>query len=118
MAVPSALQAMRQRLPAMRRLEAPKKPEEPPEFWSGRLVGVPPPASLAGEGRGLSVVICPGFGNDAVDYMEPLGLPSECGLCAALERRGLVPRVVPVARSDWLRVAGGLLDAEFRRGEV
>lgn len=62
------------------------------------------------------VVICPGFGNDMIDYYEPLSQPREVGLVAGLERRGFDPdliRVVPVQRKDWLRVAGGLLDWKF-----
>lgn len=59
------------------------------------------------------VVICPGFGNDAVDYDTPLEQSREVGLVSALERRGFDPDrifVVPVKRADWLRVAGGVLD--------
>lgn len=62
------------------------------------------------------VVICPGFGNDLIDYYEPLSQPREVGLVAGLERRGFDPElisVVPVERKDWLRVAGGLLDWKF-----
>lgn len=62
------------------------------------------------------VVICPGFGNDSIDYSEPLKQPSEFGFISALERRGFSKDLiytVPVQRSDWLRVAGGLLDPGF-----
>jgi hypothetical protein len=62
------------------------------------------------------VVICPGFGNDRIDYYEPLQQPREVGLVSALERRGFDPELiltVPVERKDWLRVAGGLLDKNF-----
>ena len=62
------------------------------------------------------VVICPGFGNDAIDYYEPLKQPRDVGLASALERRGFAPDListVPVRRSDWVRVAGGLLDLDF-----
>lgn len=62
------------------------------------------------------VVICPGFGNDQIDYVAPLGQPEEEGLCAALQRRGYASTVVPVERRDWLRVASGLLDVDFLRG--
>jgi len=57
------------------------------------------------------VVICPGFGNDQIDYIEPLKQPREKGFLAALERRGFDPSllsIVPIQRRDWLRVAGGL----------
>ena len=62
------------------------------------------------------VVICPGFGNDQIDYYEPLQQPREVGLVSALERRGFDPDLIftiPVQRSDWIRVAGGLLDWKF-----
>lgn len=59
------------------------------------------------------VVICPGFGNDSIDYSAPLEQPEEVGLISVLARRGFDPAqiyTVPVRRRDWLRVAGGLLD--------
>jgi hypothetical protein len=59
------------------------------------------------------VVICPGFGNDSVDYDTPLEQPAEVGLRTVLSRRGFdidAVYTVPVKRSDWIRVAGGLLD--------
>jgi pimeloyl-ACP methyl ester carboxylesterase len=62
------------------------------------------------------VIICPGFGNDMVDYVSPLGLPQDQGLCAALTRRGYACSVVQVNRGDWLRVATGLRDWAFLRG--
>ena len=62
------------------------------------------------------VVICPGFGNDSIDYEAPLSQPREVGFISALERRGFDPEAiytVPVKRRDWVRVAGGLLDPGF-----
>ena len=59
------------------------------------------------------VVICPGFGNDQIDYDEPLKQPKEVGLRSVLARRGFQEEhiyTVPVQRSDWIRVAGGLFD--------
>ena len=59
------------------------------------------------------VVICPGFGNDSIDYDTPLEQPSDVGLKSVLARRGFDPSqiyTVPIKRSDWIRVAGGLLD--------
>ena len=58
-------------------------------------------------------MICPGFGNDRIDYETPLQQDREFGLIAGLERRGFQPNqiyTVPVKRSDWIKVAGGLLD--------
>jgi pimeloyl-ACP methyl ester carboxylesterase len=62
------------------------------------------------------VVICPGFGNDQIDYYEPLQQPRDVGMVAALERRGFDPALIytlPIQRSDWFKVAGGLLDWNF-----
>jgi len=59
------------------------------------------------------VVICPGFGNDSIDYDTPLEQPKEVGLKSVLARRGFnAERIytVPVKRGDWIKVAGGLLD--------
>jgi pimeloyl-ACP methyl ester carboxylesterase len=59
------------------------------------------------------VVICPGFGNDSIDYDTPLEQPAEVGLKSVLARRGFEYDqiyTVPVKRSDWIKVAGGLLD--------
>lgn len=59
------------------------------------------------------VVICPGFGNDSIDYDTPLEQPAEVGLKSVLARRGFDPSqiyTVPVKRGDWIKVAGGLLD--------
>lgn len=68
------------------------------------------------------VVICPGFGNDSIDYDTPLEQPQEVGLRSVLSRRGFDPDrtyTVPVKRLDWVRVAGGLLDVpNFYRGNA
>jgi len=58
------------------------------------------------------VVILPGFGNDSIDYIAPFG-ESENGLVAVLRRRGLDVSVLPVKRTEWIRVAGGLADPSF-----
>ena len=59
------------------------------------------------------VVICPGFWQGSIDYDTPLGQPSEVGLKSVLARRGFEPDniyIVPLKHSDWVCVAGGLLD--------
>mmetsp|Transcript_63890 Transcript_63890/g.71522 ORF Transcript_63890/g.71522 Transcript_63890/m.71522 type:complete len:455 (-) Transcript_63890:101-1465(-) len=59
------------------------------------------------------VVICPGFGNDSIDYDTPLEQAAEVGLQSVLARRGFAATqiyTVPIKRQDWLRVATGLLD--------
>jgi pimeloyl-ACP methyl ester carboxylesterase len=56
------------------------------------------------------VVIVPGFGNDQIDYMTPLGQPANLGLVSVLKKRGFTDvEVVPVQRWEWARVAAGLL---------
>lgn len=60
-----------------------------------------------------TVVICPGFGNDMIDYVAPLGAPESIGFKSVLERRGFEVKIVPVKRPDWIRVALGLFDPAF-----
>mmetsp|Transcript_37390 Transcript_37390/g.93960 ORF Transcript_37390/g.93960 Transcript_37390/m.93960 type:complete len:315 (-) Transcript_37390:256-1200(-) len=70
------------------------------------------------------VVVLPGFGNDAQDYsdleLEPTGgTTKDGGLKGRLHRRGFEHvHIVPVARADWLRVALGLFDEDFRAGSA
>lgn len=76
---------------------------------------------LSGCSAYCPVVICPGFGNDMVDYDTPLGQSSEVGLRSVLGRRGFdldAVSTVPVKRGDWVRVAGGLIDPGFYRGDA
>uniref|UniRef100_A0A7S2ERA3 GPI inositol-deacylase n=1 Tax=Ditylum brightwellii TaxID=49249 RepID=A0A7S2ERA3_9STRA len=69
----------------------------------------PPPPTIT-----TPIVICPGFFNDEIDYVEPLKQPREIGFVSALERRGFTNiSIVNIKRSDWVRVAGGLLDPNF-----
>lgn len=59
------------------------------------------------------IVICPGFGNDAIDYKAPLEQDEEVGLISVLGRRGFDTEkiyTVPIQRSDWINVARGLFD--------
>jgi pimeloyl-ACP methyl ester carboxylesterase len=60
-----------------------------------------------------TIVLCPGFGNAVVDYVNPLGADESWGFRSALERRGFSVRIVPVERWDWIRVAMGLFDPDF-----
>lgn len=87
------------------------------EHWQGRLLGAAPPEPRVRLSSAPSFVILPGFGNDAVDYVEPLGQEARVGLQACLARRGVPAVVSPVRRVDWLQVfARGLLDEDFRAG--
>ena len=64
----------------------------------------------------IPIVICPGFGNDAIDYTNPLEQGVEYGFVSALVKRGFNPdliRVLPLKRYEWIRVAGGLFDLNF-----
>lgn len=59
------------------------------------------------------IVICPGFGNDSIDYDRPLDQPPEKGLKTILSTKGFDVNsiyTVPIQRTDWIRVAGGLFD--------
>jgi pimeloyl-ACP methyl ester carboxylesterase len=67
----------------------------------------------------IPVVICPGFGNDEIDYSNPLNQGEEVGFVSALTRRGFNPdlvKVLPLQRYEWVRVAGGLFDPNFYTG--
>ncbi|KAL7496423.1 hypothetical protein ACHAWT_007799 [Skeletonema menzelii] len=75
----------------------------------------PQPASkkTAADLSKIPIVICPGFGNDAIDYTNPLDQGEEYGFVNALIKRGFNPdliQVLPLKRYEWIRVAGGLFD--------
>lgn len=72
------------------------------------------------------VLVLPGFANDAQDYKDgelaasggPAVTP-DGGLAGRLRRRGFEKvEVLPVARADWLRVAGALFNDDFRAGRA
>lgn len=69
----------------------------------------------------IPVVICPGFGNDMIDYINPLGRGEEYGLVSSLVKRGFSMEricIVPIKRYDWLRVGLGLFDIpNFYKGK-
>ena len=59
------------------------------------------------------IVICPGFGNDSIDYDTPLNQPPSKGLQTILSNQGFDKSniyITPVKRIDWIRVGGGLFD--------
>ncbi|KAL7539587.1 hypothetical protein ACHAXR_010200, partial [Thalassiosira sp. AJA248-18] len=61
----------------------------------------------------IPIVICPGFGNDQIDYSNPLNQGDDYGFVSALARRGFDPNLIktmPLERYEWIRVAGGLFD--------
>ena len=68
----------------------------------------------------IPIVICPGFGNDQIDYLDPLDQGDKYGFVSVLSRRGFDPdliKVLPLKRYEWLRVAGGLFDPNFYTGK-
>ena len=54
-------------------------------------------ASAGCDAFSTPVVICPGFGNDSIDYEAPLSQPREVGFISALERRGFDPEAIYTA---------------------
>lgn len=61
----------------------------------------------------IPIVICPGFGNDQIDYLNPLDQGDEYGFVSALVRRGFdsnLIQVLPLERYEWVNVARGLFD--------
>lgn len=73
-------------------------------------------ASSASTNNDLSripIVLCPGFGNDSSDYINPFNRGAEYGFITALTKRGFSRDLitpVPIKRWEWLRVAFGLFD--------
>lgn len=60
------------------------------------------------------IVVLPGFGNDAIDYKNPLNRGEEGSLVASLLERGYDSiHVVPIRRASWLNIAKGLFKKEF-----
>ena len=49
-------------------------------------------------------LICPGFGNDEVDYRRPLDRGEEVSFVNALARRGIESDVVKIRRFEWLKL--------------
>ena len=61
----------------------------------------------------IPIVICPGFGNDSIDYDRPLNQPPSKGLKTILSTKGFnIDNIytVPIQRADWIRVGSGLFD--------
>jgi pimeloyl-ACP methyl ester carboxylesterase len=71
-------------------------------------------------GKTLSVLqkypflILPGFGNDAVDYINPLNQGTEFGFVSSLIDAGVEKvEVVNIKRYDWLKIVGSIGSKEF-----
>lgn len=63
-------------------------------------------------------VILPGFGNDAIDYCNPLNNGYEGSLKASLESRGIENvEIVNIKRTAWLNIARAIFSLEFWRNE-
>ena len=60
------------------------------------------------------IVVLPGFGNDEIDYKNPLNRGVEGSLVTSLRKRGYESiHVVPIKRASWLNIAKGLFTKEF-----
>lgn len=63
--------------------------------------------------RKIPIVICPGFGNDSIDYDRPLNQPPSKGLRTILSNQGLDINsiyTIPIQRREWIKVGLGLFD--------
>ena len=59
-------------------------------------------------------MILPGFGNDMVDYINPLGRGESRGMVTALKKRGWDScSVVSIKRGSWLNIAKGIFQRDF-----
>lgn len=52
-------------------------------------------------------LILPGFGNDQLDYVNPLKMGEEVGFVSNLDKRGYFAEVLPIRRFEWLKLLGG-----------
>jgi pimeloyl-ACP methyl ester carboxylesterase len=62
--------------------------------------------SVTTEGPGPVYLICPGFGNDEKDYINPLEKGIDVGFVAGLSKRGVDAEVVKISRLEWLKLLG------------
>jgi hypothetical protein len=58
-------------------------------------------------------LILPGFGNDAIDYSNPLKRGSQFGFVTSLESRGYQVDVVPIQRLQWLNILWSIFSKDF-----
>jgi hypothetical protein len=58
-------------------------------------------------------LILPGFGNDAIDYVNPLKRGLNFGIVQSLSKRGYDVDVVPIQRYQWLNILSGLFSPDF-----
>ena len=65
----------------------------------------------------VSYIILPGFGNDQIDYINPLQRGEEQGALSLLRKRGIDTSVVPIQRREWLNIARGVFTREFWSNE-
>eukprot|EP00285_Hemiselmis_virescens_P019406 CAMPEP_0173406386 /NCGR_PEP_ID=MMETSP1356-20130122/64498_1 /TAXON_ID=77927 ORGANISM="Hemiselmis virescens, Strain PCC157" /NCGR_SAMPLE_ID=MMETSP1356 /ASSEMBLY_ACC=CAM_ASM_000847 /LENGTH=77 /DNA_ID=CAMNT_0014367371 /DNA_START=81 /DNA_END=310 /DNA_ORIENTATION=- len=61
-------------------------------------------------------VVLPGFGNAAVDYVNPFGQGEELSLKNSLTKRGIEVEVMPLDRIEWLNVLRGIFSLSFWLG--
>lgn len=73
--------------------------------------------SNVSETQKLPIVILPGFGNNATDYIAPFGDPDRA-LTTHLERRGYNCRVLDIRRRDWFKVGRMMLSKAYWEGKA
>ena len=70
-------------------------------------------ASIVGYELRPRFLILPGFGNDAIDYSNPLKRGSQYGFVTSLESRGYEVDVVPIQRLQWLNILWSIFSKDF-----
>jgi pimeloyl-ACP methyl ester carboxylesterase len=58
-------------------------------------------------------LILPGFGNDAIDYSNPLNRGTGFGFVNSLTSRGFEVDVVPIKRVQWLNILSAVASVDF-----
>lgn len=58
-------------------------------------------------------LILPGFGNDQIDYINPLGQGDGFGFATALKSRGYEVHVAPINRLSWINILRSVTTKEF-----
>lgn len=72
-----------------------------PGWATAWIPGLTTPAAVSSKNK-PPIVICPGFGNDQIDYLSPMNLGEEASFAQALRRRGFPVFVV----SGWVAWLG------------
>ena len=82
------------------------------------LVGDSHDSDLSTDATMYPFVILPGFGNDATDYSNPLGMGSEISIQQNLLNCGIKSvEIVPIVRNDWLKIISGVFTIDFWKSQ-